>query len=205
MYHAIPSRLISTLTSDRLPAQSPAQMARRLSDDTTIFSRLMEALDAAAALADELRGDRLFWRLVSAFRLMPAEDRPVVVDVVEREVKARRISYATHDVTGQVMHPNRHARLYVRSHQAPVVPRDTLERDEMMLAMLSALRVVPILATPEIHASWVDATREAIGHLDADTCRTAVELLREVIALATNEGVTPTDDALPAGDGQLAV
>jgi hypothetical protein len=80
------------------------------------------------------------------------------------------------------MHPNPNALLYLRSHES-AIPRGVLERDEMMLAMLSGFHVAPILTTPEIHAEWIDATREAVGHVDDATRAVVVGLLREVLAL----------------------
>jgi hypothetical protein len=113
---------------------------------------------------------------------MPLEDRATILNAIEREVQARRLSNATQDATGQSMHPNPHARLYLRSHER-VAPRNMLERDELMFAMLSGMRVTPILLTPDIHKSWVDGTREAMEHLD-ETARASVEqLLREALVL----------------------
>jgi hypothetical protein len=146
------------------------------------LQQLADVIDAAVRLADEMANDPMLQRILEAFRLMPLEDRSTILRAIEREVQARRLSGATQDMTGQSMHPNPHARLYIRSHQQ-VVPRNVLERDELMFAMLSGMRVTPILLTPDIHASWVEGTREAMEHLD-DTARASVEqLLREALAL----------------------
>jgi hypothetical protein len=139
-------------------------------------------LESAARLADELGQDPLMSRVMAAFRLMPLEDRETVAHVLEREAQARRLSRATEQSTGQSMHPNPHARLYLRAHEEPR-PRNLLERDELMLAMLAALRVTPILLVPEIHASWLDGTRAALEHLEPDARSAAAQLLREVLAL----------------------
>jgi hypothetical protein len=165
-------------------------MSPRMDDDGTRRPRgratlgdLVAALDAAARLADELGHDPLVQRVVEAFRLMPLEDRETVAVVLEREVQARRLSLATEEATGQSMHPNPHARLYVRAHETPA-PRNLLERDELMLAMLAGLRLTPILLVPDIHASWLDGTREALGHLEPGALAAATQLLREALALA---------------------
>ena len=143
---------------------------------------LADVIDAAVRLADAMASDPMLQRLLEAFRLMPLEDRATILNAIEREVQARRLSNATQDATGQSMHPNPHARLYLRSHER-VAPRNMLERDELMFAMLSGMRVTPILLTPDIHKSWADGTREAMEHLD-DTARAAVEqLLREALVL----------------------
>ena len=144
---------------------------------------LATVIETAAQLAEQLLGDSVLWRLVEAFRLMPLEDRAPIVGAVEREVQARRLSRATEDSTGQSMHPNPHARLYLRSYEQ-AMPRNILERDELMLAMLSGMRVCPILLVPDIHASWIDGTREALQHLDEGARAAVVTLLREALALA---------------------
>ena len=143
---------------------------------------LADVVDAAVRLAETISTDPMLQRLLEVFRLMPLEDRATILRAMEREVQARRLSHATQDSTGQSMHPNPHARLYLRSHER-VVPRNMLERDELMFAMLSGMRVSPILLTPDIHASWVEGTREAMEHLD-DTTRASVEqLLREALVI----------------------
>src|SRR5258706_5044571 len=148
----------------------------------TALQELTEVIETAARLADALVADRVLYRLVEVFRLMPLEDRDVIVTALEREVQARRLSCATEDATGQSMHPNPNARFYLRSHER-VISRNLLERDEMMLAMLSGMRVTPFLLVPEVHASWIDGTREALENLDPSTRGTAAQLLREVLLL----------------------
>jgi len=150
------------------------------------LQELVEVIDVAARLAESLAADGLLQRLIDAFRTAPFEDRATLVGAIEREVQARRLSRATEELTGQAMHPNPHARLYIRSHET-VVPRNLLERDELMLAMLSGMRVSPILLTPDIHAAWVEGTREALEHLEP-TARTAVaQLLREALVLVEEQ------------------
>jgi hypothetical protein len=113
---------------------------------------------------------------------MPAQDRPVIIDAVEREVKARALSRATDRVTGQSMVPNPNARLYVRTHQS-VFDRNLLERDEMMIATVQAMRVASIIpSVADIYASWRDATREAIQHVDEATRAVVERLVLDVVA-----------------------
>jgi len=160
------------------------------------LQELADVIDAAVHLAEAMANDPMLQRMLEAFRLMPLEDRGTILRAIEREVQARRLSCATHDATGQSMHPNPNARLYIRSHER-VVPRKLLERDDLMFAMLGGMRVSPILLTPDVHASWVEGTREAMEHLD-DTARASVEqllrealvLLGEVRATAESEGRT---------------
>ena len=154
----------------------------------TPLQELIEVIDVAADLADKLVRDPMLERLVEAFRLMPLEDRGTLIGAIEREVHARRLSRATEGVTGQAMHANPHARLYVRSHET-AVPRQLLEREELMLAMLSALRLAPILLIPEIHGQWIDGSREATSHLDAATRAGVGQLLRELLAVVESESI----------------
>ena len=155
---------------------------RKSESSRSTLHELADVIDAAVCLADAIASDPMLQRLFEVFRLMPLEDRGTILRAIEREVQARRLSNATQDATGQSMHPNPHARLYLRSHDR-VVPRNTLERDEIMFAMLSAMRVTPMLLAPELHKSWVDGTREAMEHLD-ETARVSVEqLLREALVI----------------------
>jgi len=63
-----------------------------------------------------------------------------------------------------------------------------------MLAMLRGMRLTPILLTPDIHASWIEGTREAMEHLD-DTARASVEqLLREALVLLDEVRATADSD-----------
>jgi hypothetical protein len=154
------------------------------------IEQLTDVIDVAVELAETLSGDPTVQRVIEAFRVMPFEDRQVIAGVLEREVQARRISAATQRTTGQAMHPNPNARLYVRSHEK-VAPSRSVERDEMMLQMLAALRVIPLLLASDVHDAWLDATRIALGHLEPTMRRAAAVLLREVVALA-EEADAPT-------------
>jgi hypothetical protein len=152
------------------------------------LQELCDVIGRATELTSTLTEDAILQRLLEVFRLMPLEDRATIVSAIEREVQARRLSRATERTTGQAMHANPHARLYVRSHET-AVPRSMLERDELMLAMLSAMRVAPILLVPDIHASWEAGTRDALVHVDESTRRAVADLMRE--ALAWVEEATP--------------
>jgi hypothetical protein len=167
-----------------------------MTDDVTTgdaaIHQLRAMLDAAAGLVRELANDSVLARLVEAFRLMPFEDRATIVGAIEREVQARRLSCAVEKTTGQSMHPNPHARLYVRAHEK-ILPRYGLERDELMLAMLRAMRVAPILLAPEIHEAWRDGTREALEHLDAEIRATVAHLLREALAMVESDATSTAD------------
>jgi hypothetical protein len=144
---------------------------------------LLATLRTATMLAADVVRDPLLRRLISTFHAMPDRDRETIVGVVEREVQARLLSQATERVTGQGARANPNARLYVRTHQSEA-QRSDFERDEMMLATLRALKVIPLLTIPEIHAEWRDATREALDQVEPETIammeRLVVELLEIV-------------------------
>src|SRR5262245_25215169 len=113
---------------------------RKSESSRSTLHELADVIDAAVRLADAIANDPVLHRLLEAFRLMPLEVSGTILCAIEREVQARRLSVATEDATGQSMHPNPNARLYLRSHEQ-VVPRNLLERDELMFAMLSGMRV----------------------------------------------------------------
>ena len=134
-----------------------------MGDEPTTDSTGLEHLEAALAEALELTrtlaADPVLTRLLAAFRLMPAEDRGVVVGAIEREVKARKLSLATEDVSGQSMVPNPNARFYLRAHESSF-DRNLLERDEMTIAMVRAMRAATLIpAVPDIYASFREASR----------------------------------------------
>jgi hypothetical protein len=161
--------------------------------------KLADIIEKATHLAEAMMADGILQRVIEAFRLMPLEDRDSIATAVEREVQARRLSRATEGTTGQSMHPNPNARLYMRSH-GQALPRQTLERDELMLTMLKLMRVSPILLVPDTHASWMDGTREALEHLDATTRAAVAQLLREALTLVDEADA----EAAPAHDGEAA-
>jgi hypothetical protein len=160
------------------------------------LQRLGNVLDAANELTKELMHDRNLQRLIESFRLMPLEDRDIIIGAVEREVQARRLSRATEDATGQSMYANPHARLYLRAHEK-AVPRMPLERDELMLAMLAAMRVTPILLVPEIHGEFIEGTQAALEHVDPATLDVVAGLLRETLALVEERQKAASQPAAP--------
>jgi hypothetical protein len=143
---------------------------------------LATALKEAETLVDELDRDSVIRDVLRTFRLMPFEDRGVIAEALSREVQARRLSLATQDVTGQSMHPNPNARLYLRAHET-TVPRSLLEREELMLALTRAMRLAPVLRMPAIHDELIDALRLALEHVDGATRAEVAVLLRETLAI----------------------
>jgi hypothetical protein len=153
------------------------------SDPGNPIEALRAMLDAGASIVDGVLEDPLMARWIDAFVVMPQNDRAVVVDVVEREVKARVVSRAVETTIAQTWHANPNARLYVRMHGHEPT-RDDLVREEMLLGTLRALRVMPMIAgTPDIHADWLDATREAFGQTEPEALSFVAVMLRETLAL----------------------
>lgn len=155
---------------------------------------LRAMLDAGAALADGVLEDPLLARWIDAFFVMPEADRAVVVDSVEREVKARVLSRAMETAIAQTWHPNPNARLYVRMHgQEPA--REDYVRDEMFLGTLRTLRAMHVIGdTPTIHAEWFDATREAMRQVDPETRAFVAVMLREALAIIESLAPVTTPD-----------
>ena len=170
-------------------------MADEPTTESTPLEHLEATLEAALHLAREMAGTREMMRLLAVFRSMPAEDRGTILEALEREVKARKLSLATEGMTGQSMVPNRNARLYLRAHESGF-DRNLLERDEIMIATVRGMRAAVLIpAVPDIYASWQDATREAMRHVE-EPIRVAVErLVHEVLGFITearaDEGETP--------------
>jgi hypothetical protein len=158
---------------------------RSVPTDTDAVERLetlVATLQVALELANGVAHDRVLQRLFAAFKAMPAEDRDVIVGVIEREVHARRLSRATEGITGQGARPNPNARLYVRTHGREA-QRSDFERDEMALATMRALKVPPLLTIPEVRDEWRAATRQALAESDPAVYSVMEDLLVEALAM----------------------
>ena len=149
---------------------------------------LPSTLRAAAEIVGELRTNPLLVRLVAAFSAIPTDDRAVLLEAIEHEVQARRLSLATQDISGQSMHPTPNARLYLRAHETDL-SRLPIDQDDMMLAMLRGMRVSCLLLQGNLRDIWLAATRAAIGHIDSATRATVALLLRDVLGLIENPAV----------------
>src|SRR5512145_1444698 len=140
----------------------PAVTAKGQRAPGSPMEHLRATIRAATDVLGEVTADPLLARWIRVFHEMPPEDRAVVVEVLEREVRTRLLSAATEDVTGQAARPNPNARLWVRAHGREA-QRSDLEIHEMKHATLRILRVLQLLLLPEIHDEWQRATREALG------------------------------------------
>jgi hypothetical protein len=164
------------------------------------LDQLQTTLEAALTLVRELADDGLLGRLIATFRAMPTPDRPVIIGVLEREVTGRLLSRATERAVGQATYPNPNARLYIRAHESTIDPR-AFGRDEMMIADIRGMRIASLIRNvPDLYATWKEALREAIEHVDEPTRLVAEELLHDVLAAiaAAREAAEPQDDVQPA-------
>ena len=181
-----------------------AHSRRVMSDDrhpgAAALDQLQTTLEAALTLVRELADDGLLGRLIATFRAMPTPDRPVIIGVLEREVTGRLLSRATERAVGQATYPNPNARLYIRAHESTIDPR-AFGRDEMMLADIRGMRIASLIRNvPELYATWKEALREAMEHVDESTRLVAEELLHDVLAAiaAAREETERPSDAHPA-------
>jgi hypothetical protein len=158
-------------------------MTRRASDEgNNAFARLQESLGTALDLARELASNELLGRLITVFRNMPLQDRPVIIGILEREVTGRMLSRATEKAVQQETHVNPNARLYMRAHSSAIDSR-IFDRDEMMIADVRAMRIAGLIRhVPQLYELWKDALREAMQQVDEATRANAEQLLRDGLA-----------------------
>jgi hypothetical protein len=126
----------------------------------------------------------------------------VVIDALEREVAARKLSLATEGASGQTMVPNPNARFYMRAHET-TFDRSMLERDEMMIATVRGMRAATLIpAIPDVYASWRSATLEAMQEVDEATRTTVEGLVREVLGfIARARELAPVEQPPPGAPG----
>ena len=149
--------------------------------DSTALGNLQVTLEAALHLLRELADDDLLRRMIAVFHAMPEGDRPVVVDVLEREVKGRLLSRTTEESIGQSTRPNPNARLYIRSFESGF-DRRHLERDDMLIANVRTMQASAVIrGIPEMYAIWKDAMRAAMDEVDDATRATFAEMLGHIL------------------------
>jgi hypothetical protein len=151
--------------------------SHRLETVQALLRTAGKLLDEVITPPDSLRG-----RWERTFDRMPAEDRAVIVDVVEREVASRCIERegGPDGLTGfTLVRANPKARLYVRAFGAPV-QYDT--RDEVMRATLRAARMMRAVPA-EMQPDWAEATLEAFRQLEPAEREALARHNREMLAL----------------------
>jgi len=166
---------------------------------------LRETLRAARNLLRRITSDALLLRLLDVYARTPAEDREVIVGVLEREVTLRRLSDANarSSLGGAnpgitVTRPNPNARLYVRVLE-PSAATPYLSREEMMHATLRVARATHLtLATTAREANWQSGIRDALARLSSEELaavdwmnRNLRELIDEAISSAAPSTAAP--------------
>ncbi|MCW5890955.1 MAG: hypothetical protein KIT14_10420 [bacterium] len=150
-------------------------------DSTTALEQLQVTLTAALSLATDLSSNALLQRLLAVFRAMPADDRPVIMGVLEREVLGRLLARGTERNVGQTTHPNPNARLYVRAHESDY-ERRLFDRKGMMIADVRAMRIAPIIRDiPAVRELFREAMAEALGQVEPHLWSVAEDLLHDVL------------------------
>ena len=133
---------------------------------------LRETLRAALNLLRKVTRDPLLLRLLDVYSRTPAEDREVLVGVLEREVGLRTMSTANAHATNggtnlgiSVARLNPNARLYVRVLQPSPTAR-YVSRAEMMQATLRVARATYLtLSTTEHESDWQFGVRDGLARL----------------------------------------
>jgi AcrR family transcriptional regulator len=165
--------------------------------DGSALGNLQVTLEAALSLLRELADDDLLRRMIAAFHAMPEDDRPVVVDVLEHEVKGRLLSRSTEDSIGQSTRPNPNARLYIRSFESGF-DRRALEHDDMLIANVRTMQASAVIRSiPEMYAIWKDAMRAAMDEVDDATRVTFAEMLDHILRCIDEKQASEPDAHVP--------
>lgn len=172
-----------------------------MGDDRTdaidALEQLQVTLTAALNIATAVNGDPLLQRLLAVFHATPGDDRPVIVGVLEREILGRLLSRGTGKSVGQSLRPNPNARLYVHVHDSDYQRRE-LDRDNMVIADIRALRIAPIIRdVPGIRDLFKEALREALDSVEPELWSVAEDLLQDAlgcIADARAAAARPPED-----------
>lgn len=172
-------------------------------EGTDALEQLQVTLAAALNLATELTKDALLQRLLSVYRAMPADDRPVIVSVLEREVLGRHLSRGTEGPVGGSTHVNPNARLYVRALDSDF-DRRAVDLESMVVADVRALRIATIIRNvPSIHDLFKEGIRRALDQVDPETWTIAEDLLNDALACIADARAAarpPDDPPVPHGE-----
>jgi hypothetical protein len=145
---------------------------------TEAITTLGAMLESARTIANDLAAGGLFDRLQQIFTRMPAEDRGVILRVLEREVEFRCFSRGTGDTaTGYETRPNPNARLYLRV-LTDQEPPPVMDRDELVVANYRGLRVLRYVLGP-LHELWLETIRDAVTLLEPEERAAARQILTE--------------------------
>lgn len=158
-------------------------MARPPEDPKALagLGALRDLLETAQLLVADLGSmtDPLALRLLQIFARVPAQDRTVIIDILEREVERRLLAETFADgTTGIRLRPNPNARLYLR-----VIDREPeLNAEEMLCGTVRAFSMYH-KAFQTIREDWVPTALEALRSLDPAARESVGRLARELAAL----------------------
>jgi len=168
---------------------TPPSPAPRRDGLAEAIATLGAMLESASTIANDLAVGGLFDRLQQVFTRMPAEDREVILRVLEREVELRCFSRGTGDTaTGYETRPNPNARLYLRV-LTDQEPPPVMDRDELVVANYRGLRVLRYVLGP-LHDLWLETITDAVALLDPEERAAARQILVE--GLAAIDGLDAT-------------
>jgi hypothetical protein len=147
--------------------------------DGGMLPTLAALLQNAAERVDDLLGEPLLMRLLAIFAKIPADEREILVVLLEREVQAKLLTDATAgSMTGLTLRPNPNARLYVRV----VDPEPAQENEKIILASMRAMRLVSQVVAP-IRDRWKAATLESLQRIDPSERDAVAAFCRDVLVL----------------------
>jgi hypothetical protein len=147
---------------------------------------LSTLLATASALVRDLAGDPLRQRYLRVYDRIPDEDRPVIVDVLEREVALRAVTADGGEMmTGCGGRPNPNAQLYVRVLEKAPERAPVLDHEQMVFSNVRAAQLMRHALSPELHEAWRASVVEAFATLEPDARRdvgTVLRILLEIVA-----------------------
>jgi hypothetical protein len=146
------------------------------------LATLRMLLASAGDVVEQLLGHPLFPRLVQVFERMPAEDREVIVAVLEREVAARLGEQESKPFgADRSARPNPRARLYLHVYESPDAQPDPLRAD-LILATMRAARLITSVGG-RLPAESSDAVLAAFRELTPEQHDALVAFHNEVLEL----------------------
>jgi hypothetical protein len=172
--------------------QGPPTGTRGADTPGEALSTLAILLDVASRLASDAAGDELLQRLRRVFELMPVDDRPTILQVLEREVELRRFAEGIAEAaTGYETRPNPNARLYVRVVTTPEPP-PAMTHDELVVVNHRGLRVLRYVLGSS-YAVWRQAMADAVALLDPEERAAARRVLAEALGFLEAADAPPPD------------
>jgi hypothetical protein len=124
---------------------------------------LCAVLGSARRLAQELAERPDLSRLLGVFARMPVQDRPVVLEVLEREVDLRTMAQETPTLAAfQIARPNPNARLYFRVSDGELPP--FVSPEEVAQTVIRWAHILSRATAPglDLEATWGPAMLQGL-------------------------------------------